>query len=644
MKKNIIETLRYFSARIAHKNIFYLSLISFLTSFIFSSLHYSRIYYGNSISWIGWIVALLALLYSFIPAHLDVKQMFRSISRPDLLLFAFVAGLYFISHLLNYSHAPWNINGLFDDAAWDIYFAKNHVFNNTPFQAAFFDNVGYISREVVFHYYISIFFVLFGYNLLVFNISLLLLGFVTVLFTTLIVHKLFNNIAVTLISAVVINFLPLHFMHIFVGHRYAISTPLMVISLYYLYTSFSRNSYFRISVSAIFAALTLGSAIMGKQYLYGLALSVICVFLCNNRHWITKEKISIGIAWLVGFIIAATPLIVYIIFNNPSYAIRESSLIKEFLEKYKSGGLIALQPYLDWTFEVFFAKHTYRRWFLPDFPTIPLAYYVFILPGLFLAFTKKRFEIIFLSVLPVLGAFISGAFDFRVLLAAPIWVICMAFTINYLFKKRIYSAITIGLIFLSFGLFSSIKYIWTVSKNPNYFYLLPHKDVAVSRLVQDIVLGVKNPTSDMKWDEFNRKIDISTVDYDTFVSPTSAYAIMHLYLQNFNDKKILSFIAQGTQQLSTPEEIFNYNFNAINNYISSDKDLKLVWEISDKTTDILKIFQRYNKYGKDEILSDTSDGNHFSLYILTIKNKNINAFKEELIEQVNATDGNLLEK
>ena len=633
----------YFLKGVKHKNIFYLSLISILISFIFSSLHYSRIYYGNSISWISWIIALLALLYSFMPTHFDIKRMLRSISKSDLLIFAFVVGLYFISHLFNYSHAPWNINGLFDDAAWDIYFAKNHIFNNTPFQAAFFDNVGYISREVVFHYYISIFFVLFGYNLLVFNVSLLLLGFVTVLFTTLIIHKLFNNTAVTLISAVVINFLPLQFMHIFVGHRYAISTPLMVVSLYFLYSSFSNNSYLKASVSAIFAALCLGGAIMGKQYLYGLALGGICVFLFNNRQRITKEKVSIGIAWLISFIIAATPLVVYIIFNNSQYTTRESSLIKEFFEKYKGGGLTALQPYLDWTFEVFFAKHTYRRWFLPDFPLIPLAYYILILPGLFLAFIKKRFEIIFLSVLPVLGAFISGAFDYRVLFAAPIWIICMAFTINYLFKKRIYSAITIGLIFLSFGLFGSIKYIWTVSKNPNYFYLLPHKDVAVSRLVQDIVSGVKNPTSRIKWNEFNRKIDMTLVDYDTLVCPAGAYAIIHLYLQGFDDKKILSFIDQGTQQLSTPEEIFNYNLNAITNYIPSDKNLKLVWEMSDKTTGIINIFQRYNKYGKDEILSDTSDGNRFSLYILTITNKNINTFKKELVGQVNAANGNLLE-
>lgn len=611
------------------RKFFYISLFFFIISAVFSSLHYSNIYYGNSISWVSWITALIALLCAFIPARFDIKQMFRSISRSDLLIFAFVVGLYFISHLFNYSHAPWNTNGLFDDAAWDIYFAKNYVFNNTPFQAAFFDNVGYISREVVFHYYISIFFILFGYNLLIFNVSLLLLGFVTVLFTTLIVHKLFNNVAVTLISAVVINFLPLQFMHIFVGHRYAISTPLMVVSLYFLYSSFSNNSYLKALVSAVFAALCLGSAIMGKQYIYGLTLTIICILLSKNRQWKSREKITTGIVWVLGFITTATPLIVYIIFNNSQYAIRENSLIKEFIEKYKDGGLVALKPYFDWIRDMFFAKHTYRRWFLPDFPVIPFAYYILILPGLFLAFVKKRFEIIFLSVLPVLGALISGAFDYRVLFAAPVWIICMAFTINYLFKKRIYSTITVYLIFLSFGLFPSIKYIWTISKDPNYFWLLPHKDVAVSRIIQDIVLGVKNPTSKMKWNEFNRK-GITPANYDTFVCPTSAYAIMHLYLQDFDDKKILSFINQGTQILSTPEEILDYNIKAIKNYLPTNKDLKLIWEMSDKTAKIINIFSKYNKYGKDEILSDTSDGNRFSLYILTIKNENINKFKNEI--------------
>jgi hypothetical protein len=41
------------------------------------------------------------------------------------------------------------------------------------------------------------------------------------------------------------------------------------------------------------------------------------------------------------------------------------------------------------------------------------------------------------------------------------------------------------------GLITSSSYILKVSKNPNYQHFLPHKDVAVSRLVQDIVVEMQ---------------------------------------------------------------------------------------------------------------------------------------------------------
>jgi len=200
---------------------------------------------------------------------------------------------------------------------------------------------------------------------------------------------------------------------------------------------------------------------------------------------------------------------------------------------------------------------------LPDFYVIPLSYYIFFIPGLIIAWFKKRFEIVFLSLLPVIGAFIAGGYDFRVLLAA--------------------------------GLFPSVRYIWTISQDPNSLWLLPHKDVAISRLVQDIVSGTANPTSKMKWNEFDRKVGTSAISYDTFVAPLGAYAIMHLYLQNFDDKKILTFIDQGTQLLATPEEIFKLNTRAIANYIPTGKNLKLVWEVSDRSQTIINTFSRYNK-------------------------------------------------
>lgn len=556
-----------------------------------------------------------------------MKKIFYLLHKRGFLIFLFVFALYFSSHLINFSRAPWNQNGLFDDAAWDIYFAKNHVFTGVPFQIAYFD--GGISREVTFHYYISIFFKLFGYNLLVFNISLLMLGFITVLFTTLIIRALFKNNFVTIISAVIINFLPLHFLHVFVGHRYAIAAPLMTISLFYLYTSFTDKSRFKAILSGFFAALCLESTIMGRQYLYGLVLTAVCLLICKNTRQEIRKRLNLIIVWVVSFTFAVSPLIIYVVTNPSLYNIRENGLIRDFFQKFQEGGLIGIQSYFNQIKEVFFANHTYRRWFLPDFYVIPLPYCIFLIPGLIIAWFKRRFEIVFLSLLPVIGAFIAGGYDFRVLLAAPIWVICMAFSLNWLSNRQRW-IILAGVACLVLGLIPSIKYLWNVSKDPNYFWLLPHRDVAVSRLIQDIVVGVKNPTSKMKWNEFNRKVDTSAISYDTFAAPVSAYAIIHLYLQNFDDKKILSFIDQGDQLLSTPSGILDYNIKTIKSYSPTNKDLKLVWEISDKSTEVIKLFSRYNKYGKDEVISDSVDGNNFSVYILTINNKYLDKFKNEI--------------
>lgn len=580
------------------------------------------------------MLPFLVKMWIRILKHKAKNYLYHFVHRPDLLVCIFVIVLYFSSHLINFSTAPWNQNGLFDDAAWDIYFAKDHVFAGIPFQAAYFDNVGFISREVVFHYYISIFFKLFGYNLLIFNISLLILGFITILFTTLIIQRLFKNVFITVLSAIIINFFPLHFLHIFAGHRYAIAAPLMVVSLYYLYTAFANNSRFRAFASAFFAALCLGSAVMGKQYIYGLILSAICVLLSRNTQWKSRKNISLAIFWVIFFFIASSPLLIYIASHSSLYAIRESGLIRDFFQKFQQGGLVALQPYFDQIKEIFFAKHSYRRWFLPDFYIIPLPYYIFIIPGLILAWFKKRFEIVFLSLIPILGAFISGGYDFRVLLAAPIWVICIAFSFNFLkesFSRKyfLFAAAAISVI-IGFGLFPSVKYILSISENPNSLRLLPHKDVAVSRLIQDIVVGTNNPTSSMKWNEFNRKIDSTLTTHDTLVCPSTAYAIMHLYLQNYNDKKILSFIDQGTQFLSTPEEILGYNTAEIADYVPTNKDLKMVWEISEKTNETVKAFSEYNKYGSGETISDIVDNVPFSLFVLTIRNEYLDQFKKEV--------------
>ena len=421
------------------------------------------------------------------------------------------------------------------------------------------------------------------------------------------------------------------------GHRYAIAAPLMVLSLYFLYTSFSNKSPFRAGLSALFAALCWDSAIMGKQFILGLTLAgILKIFL--DKKWRSSKNINLVLVWILGFIISATPLLIYVIFNHPEYTLREKNLSREFFLNLKNSGLPALIPYLEDLSRLFFTKYD-LKFFLPGFYPIPLSYHFLLIPGLFLSLVKKRFEIFFLSFIPVFAAFISKPYDFRVLLAVPVWIISIAFSLDYLSrvasKKKIFNKLilSIGLTLVLIGLIPSVKYLWGVSKNPNYLYLLNHKDVAVCRLFQDIVEGKENPTNKMKWNEFNRKAKLF-LSHDTLICPFGPFAVAHLYLQNYNDKKILSFCDQGIQLLQTPQEILKNNVKTILEYQPSpNKDLKLVWEISDKIDNILKIFSRYQRYGEEEIINGEVDGNKYSLYILTIKKEFIQQFQKEIRDE-----------
>src|SRR3954470_21334435 len=239
---------------------FGLFALSAIVCVVATSFHYTRKYPGNPFTWLAWLSCLAFLLATYCPSRQEVKQWAASLwdDKRFLWVFVFLGLLFVVSHIWNFKTAPWNQNGLFDDAAWDIYFAKKYVFTHEPFQAAVSEG---IAREVGFHYYITPFFLLFGYNLLTFNCALLLLGLVTFIFTCLIIHQLFGNYFVTILSAIVFNFLPLQFIETFVGHRSAMAAHLITGSLYLLMTGFSRRSTFRIAVSGILAALCVESAI-----------------------------------------------------------------------------------------------------------------------------------------------------------------------------------------------------------------------------------------------------------------------------------------------------------------------------------------------------------------------------------------------
>src|SRR3990172_1364650 len=76
--------------------------------------------------------------------------------------------------------------------------------------------------------------------------------------------------------------------------------------------------------------------------------------------------------------------------------------------------------------------------------------------------------------------------------------------------------------------------------------------------------------------------------------------------------------------------ILKNNLNAIIKYQTTGKDLKLIWEVSEKSEKIIDAFSKYKNFGSEETLSDSVDGSAFSLYILTITNENITRFQKAI--------------
>ncbi len=106
-----------------------------------------------------------------------------------------------------------------------------------------------------------------------------------------------------------------------------------------------------------------------------------------------------------------------------------------------------MRYYVTGLWNCFFAAHFWPRLLFPDFLPIPLPYYWLLLPGFVLALWQKRFEVVLLATLPVVGVFITGgpAVEQRLLLAIPFWIILMSFTFAGLLKLRPWPGVQIVL-------------------------------------------------------------------------------------------------------------------------------------------------------------------------------------------------------
>jgi DNA-binding beta-propeller fold protein YncE len=610
-----------------------LSLLALLVCVFAGVAHYRKASWGDVWQPVGWLLSMLFLLATFTLTPRELAGRFKSLVNLKTAFFIFWGLFFVVSHLWNFRTAPWNGDSLFDESGWDLWFLKDSVIGH-PYQPAWFHFV--ISRETLFHYYVWGFLKLFGFNILSYEAALFVIWFTTFLFTLLLVDLFFRSYVVTSVTALVFNFLPFAFIYTFAGYRYPMAVALAVVSLYFLHVGFKKASRFCLSLGGIAAGLCLASSISGKQYLLALAIAAPLYGLFYWRH-LKQSSTWTSLALVVyGLLAAAAPILLYIVFKRESYTLYESAFLRDFWHASQSAPFPSgIRPYTKQLWDCFFTIPG-PRFFIPDLLPIPLPYYWLLVPGILLALWQKRVEIVLLATIPVVGAFIAKAIENRLLLPIPFWAILMSFTFAGILELRRWPGVQIvlgvlaGLILLD-GLVPSVRYIHAKTNNPFSIRHYAQWEVAVSRFLRHVVAGQEhlNPPH-LERNEFNRIADEPDPPYDTFICQEDAYSIIHLFLHDYDDDRVLSFCGGSPFFVMSEQDVWNNNKKAIASYVSTKKDLKLIWERTPKTERIIRMFQSLRALGTEDAISFTFGGRLRTFYVLNIPNTNIHQFQRRV--------------
>jgi DNA-binding beta-propeller fold protein YncE len=258
-------------------------------------------------------------------------------------------------------------------------------------------------------------------------------------------------------------------------------------------------------------------------------------------------------------------------------------------------------------------------------------------PGFVLALWQTRFEIALLAIIPVAGAFVARSIENRLLLPIPFWVILMSFAFAGILKLRPWPSVqivlgAIAVLILLDGLVPSVRYIYSKTKNPFGIRYYAQGEVAVSRFLRHVVAGEEHPAPPhLERDEFNRIKGMPDPPYETFICERDAYSIIHLFLHDYDDGKILSFCAEYPFEIVlTEQDVWNANKKTIANYAPSNKDLKLIWERHPKTERIITMFRSLRDLGTEDSISYSLEGRVRPFYVLNIPNKNIQRFQQRV--------------
>ena len=614
-----------------------LSFVSTVTCAAAAAAHYLKSPWGDICQPIAWLLSLVFLLLAVLPTPNELNTGVKRLITPKAAFFLFWILFFVVSHLWNFHTAPWNGDSLFDESANDLRYLKSHIIGH-PYQAAWFH--GIISRETLFHYYVWGFLKLFGFNILSYEAALFVIWLTAFVFLLLLVELFFESYVVTSITAIIFNFLPFAFIYTFVGYRYPMTVALALVSLYFLHLGFRGTSCFCLSLGGIAAGLCLASSIPGKQYVLTLMIASPLYAVFNWRSLKRAAAWSSLAVFVYSFLAAATPILCYIIFNRENYTSYEGAYLHQFWNAVRGTPTPNdVRYYVMGLWNCFFAPQFWPRILFPDFLPIPLPYYWLLLPGYVLALWQKRFEIVLLATLPVVGVFVTGgaAVEQRLLLAIPFWIILISFTVSGLSKLRPWPGVQIilgalaGLILLH-GLVPSIRYIYAKTNSPFSIHHYAQHQVAVSRFLRHVVAGQEHPgPPHLERDEFNRIKGVADAHYDIFICQGDAYSIIHLFLHDYDADKILSFCGDlPFLFLMTEQDVWNANKKATLSYVPTNKDLKLIWERDPKTERIITRFQSLRKLGTEDSISFSFGERTRTFYVLNIPNSNIRQFQKRV--------------
>jgi hypothetical protein len=610
-----------------------LSFIAMVICALAGAAHYRKVAWADPWQPLGWLLGMFFLLLAFLPAPRELIVSLKALIRPKPAFFLFWILFFIVSHLWNFRTAPWNGDALFDESGWDLWYLKTYVIGH-PYQPAWFHAP--ISRETLFHYYVWEFLKLFGFNILAYEAALFCIWLTTYIFTLLLVDLFFRSYMVTSVTALIFNFLPFAFIYTFAGYRYPMATAFAVVSLYFLHLGFRKGSPFCLSLGGIAAGLCLASSISGKQYLLGLAMAapLYAVF-----YWRSLKRsvtwTSLGVV-VYGLLAAATPIILYIVFNRNDYTLYESSFVHAFWQAARITPFpTGIREYIKQVYDCFFTMPGHR-FFIPDTLPIPLPYYWLLVPGAVLSLWLRRFEIVLLAIIPVVGAFISWCWENRLLMPIPFWVILISFTFAGILKLRPWPGIqiilaAIALLILLDGLFPSVRYIYSKTKNPFGVRYYAQEEVAVSRFLRDAVAGKPPPNPPrLESDEFNRVQGVPDAPCDTLICPMEAYSIIHLFLHDYDDTKVLSFCGGSPMFLMTLQNVWTGNKKAILAYVPHGKNLKLIWERNQEIERIARMLQPLQDLASEESMSFSFAGRQRNFYVWNIAGNNIRQFQERV--------------